>query len=220
MKSPKHPCTMFETEPLPRQSWRPLIVALAVLIVVALAPILRSATPPQPAFTQTNLVSDITGLAQNFDPIPVNSWGLAVGLNGAIWVSDNGSGMATSLDGDGKPVLPNLIGIPSSRSSSGGASPTGVATNGTSGFVISQSGISAPASELFATEDGTIAAWNKTVNPTQAMIVVDNSNHHAVYKGLAMGFTSDGAFLYAIRHRCNQRRPVRNLRHAGRRQNG
>ena len=197
MKSPKHPCTMFETEPLPRQSWRPLIVALAVLIVVALAPILRSATPPQPAFTQTNLVSDITGLAQNFDPIPVNSWGLAVGLNGAIWVSDNGSGMATSLDGDGKPVLPNLIGIPSSRSSSGGASPTGVATNGTSGFVISQSGISAPASELFATEDGTIAAWNKTVNPTQAMIVVDNSNHHAVYKGLAMGFTSDGAFLYA-----------------------
>lgn len=71
----------------------------------------------------------------------------------------------------------------------------GVVTNATPGFVIGAGGSSAPSVELFATEDGTIAGWNSTVDPTHAVIVVDNSGKGAVYKGLAMGFNEDGAFL-------------------------
>jgi glucose/arabinose dehydrogenase len=50
---------------------------------------------------------------------------------------------------------------------------------------------------LFATEDGTIAGWNGSVDPARASIVVDNSATGAVYKGLAIGFNGSGAFLFA-----------------------
>src|SRR5205807_501730 len=56
---------------------------------------------------------------------------------------------------------------------------------------------SAPSTELFATEDGTIAGWNTTVDPTHAILAVDNSAAGAVYKGLALGFNASGAFLFA-----------------------
>src|SRR5262249_38891350 len=51
--------------------------------------------------------------------------------------------------------------------------------------------------EVFATEDGTIAGWNNNVDPTQAVIAVNNSAAGAVYKGLAMGLNQSGAFLFA-----------------------
>src|SRR5439155_4970980 len=79
----------------------------------------------------------------------------------------------------------------------GTSSPTGVATNATGGFVISFAGKSAPSTELFATEDGRIAGWNGSVDPTHAVIAVDNSASGAVYKGLALGFNAAGAFLFA-----------------------
>src|SRR5262249_49917627 len=65
------------------------------------------------------------------------------------------------------------------------------------GFVISANGKSAPATEIFATEDGTIAAWNQSVDPAKAVIAVNNSASGAVYKGLALGFNASGAFLFA-----------------------
>src|SRR5205085_4041555 len=79
----------------------------------------------------------------------------------------------------------------------GTSAPTGVATNDTPGFVIAAGGKSAPATELFATEDGTIAGWNSAVDSANAVVAVDNSGSGAVYKGLAEGFTAAGAFLFA-----------------------
>src|SRR5207245_8369853 len=79
----------------------------------------------------------------------------------------------------------------------GTSAPTGVATNATTGFVISSGGKSAPATELFSTENGTIAGWNSDVDPTHAVIAVNNSVSGAVYKGLAIGFNASGAFLFA-----------------------
>src|SRR5439155_4233624 len=65
------------------------------------------------------------------------------------------------------------------------------------GFVIASGGKSGPSTELFATEDGTIAGWNNSVDPTHAVLAVDNSASGAVYKGLAEGFNESGAFLFA-----------------------
>lgn len=156
-----------------------------------------SAASGTPTFTQTNLVSDIPGIARITDPNLVNPWGMALGLNSGIWISQNGSGMATSYDGTGKALAP-AISIPAPGGSTG--APTGVATNATTGFVISQGTKSAPASELFSTEDGTIEGWNDSVDSSQAVIAVNNSTK-AVYKGLAIGFNESGAFLFATNFR-------------------
>jgi uncharacterized protein (TIGR03118 family) len=65
--------------------------------------------------------------------------------------------------------------------------------NPTSGFVLSGG---QPATFLFASEDGTISGWNSSAGAS-ALIVVDNSESGAVYKGLALGDASSGPSLYA-----------------------
>jgi uncharacterized protein (TIGR03118 family) len=176
-------------------SGKGLLVAAATAAIV-IAPHIRSATLGAPTFTQTNLVSDIPGMAARTDPNLVNPWGMALGLNSGLWISLNGSGKSTSLDGMGQPVAPGMITIPAPGGSSASA-PTGVATNASTGFVISANGKTAPSSELFATEDGTIAGWSMDVDPAKAVIAVDHSGMGAVYKGLAIGFNGKGAFLFA-----------------------
>lgn len=52
-------------------------------------------------FTQTNLVSDLPGLAVSLDPHLVNPWGIAFGPTSPFWISDNGTGLTTLYDGAG-----------------------------------------------------------------------------------------------------------------------
>src|SRR5207302_4601523 len=107
-------------------------------------------------FLRTNLVSDIPGMARTTDPNLVNPWGMALGTNSGLWVSDNGAGKATTYDGTGQPIpsaSPLVVTIPAPGGGAG--APTGAATNATSGFVISSGAQSAPSTELFATEDDT-----------------------------------------------------------------
>src|ERR687887_1739173 len=184
----------------PRSAGRIFLGVLTAGAVMAIAPgVSPATTAAPPTFTQTNLVSDVPGLANRTDPNLVNPWGMTLGLNSGLWVSDNGSGKATTYDSSGHPLpsgSPLVVTIPA-PGGTGSSAPTGVATNGTSGFVISSGGHSAPSTELFATEDGTIAGWNSSVDPTDAVTAVDNSASHAVYKGLAIGFNASGAFLFA-----------------------
>jgi uncharacterized protein (TIGR03118 family) len=63
--------------------------------------------------------------------------------------------------------------------------------------VISEDGRSAPANSIFATEDGTIAAWNEQVDQRHALLEVDNSGTGAVYKALTLGTNSQGTFIFA-----------------------
>jgi len=155
---------------------------------------MESRLAPAVTFTQTNLVSDVPGMAQTTDANLVNPWGMALGTNSGLWVAENGTGMAESFDGTGQPVQ---TAVTISAPSGGSTAPTGVATNATNGFVISSGGKSAPSTELFATEDGRIAGWSGSVDPTHAVIAVDNTASGAVYKGLAEGFNGSGAFLFA-----------------------
>src|SRR5438552_1009256 len=149
-------------------------------------------------FTQTNLVSDVPGMAARTDANLVNPWGIAVGTNSGLWVAENGSGMAETFDGTGQPIpagSPIAVTIPAPGG--GSSAPTGVATNATTAFGITSGNQFGPSTELFATEDGTIAGWNSSVDATHAVIAVDNSGSGAIYKGLAEGFNASGAFLFA-----------------------
>src|SRR5207253_11182048 len=52
---------------------------------------------------QTNLVSDLPGVAQFQDPHLVNPWGISESATSPFWVSDNGTSLATLYNTSGTP---------------------------------------------------------------------------------------------------------------------
>ena len=164
--------------------------------LVALAPAAQSAPArARNAYHQTNLVSDLPGLAQLTDPDLVNPWGMAAGPATPVWVADNGTDKATIYPGfvNGSPIqkAPLVVSIP-------GGAPTGQVFNGTPGFEVRDGDASGPALFLFDSEAGLVTGWNPGVPPpppsTQAQLGA--RVRHAIYKGLAIATTSAGTFLY------------------------
>lgn len=170
--------------------------AVGLLIGLGQSPLVAAAGD-QFQFRQTNLVSNIAGMARFTDKNLKNPWGLSASATSPIWVSDNNAGVSTLYRGDGTAV-PLVVAIPPPPGSPPGSmgAPTGTVFNGTADFVISKGGTSGPSRFLFATEDGTIAAWKGDADITNAVIVADRSES-AVYKGLAIASTASGNFLYA-----------------------
>jgi uncharacterized protein (TIGR03118 family) len=153
------------------------------------------------AYLQTNLVSDIPGIARFTDPNLVNPWGLAYGPTGPFWVSDNNAAVSTLYTGNGQPQS-LVVGIPGPDGTPTSGTPTGIVFNGGSGFTVTDGTHSGTAFFIFATEDGTIAGWAPAVSFTQAELAVPNPGGTAVYKGLAMGVNSTGnTLLYATNFR-------------------
>lgn len=151
----------------------------------------------QAAVIQTNLVSDISGLAANTDPNLKNPWGIALTPTSPFWISDNGTGVSSLYNGQGQPfpiANPLVVTVPPPSGANPPSSPTGQVFNGTSSFEVVPG---RAARFIFATENGTIAGWNPVANPTNAILKVDNSASGAVYKGLAIGNNGAGDFLYA-----------------------
>jgi uncharacterized protein (TIGR03118 family) len=146
-------------------------------------------------FRQINLDSNIPGLARVTDPNLVNPWGISFSPTGAFWFGDNGTSVSDVVGGNGS-LLPVVVKIPGAGGGLG--VPTGTVYNGSFGFAIQKNGVSAPAHFLFASEDGTISAWNPNVDDASALVVIDNSSKGADYKGLAIATNSNGqTFLYA-----------------------
>jgi uncharacterized protein (TIGR03118 family) len=153
------------------------------------------------AYKQTNLVSDLPGLAKQTDANLVNPWGVAQNPeSGLVWVADNGTGVATVYAPNGRPAPtpphPLVVTIPPPGGSPGPAAPTGLVFNPTTEFVIASDGASGPSRFLFVTEDGTISGWNPAVDRTHAILKIDHSGFGAVYKGATLAETDGGSFLY------------------------
>jgi uncharacterized protein (TIGR03118 family) len=142
-----------------------------------------------PVYQQTNLVSDLPGIASVQDPNLVNPWGFATSPASPFWVANNHTGVATLYNSSGVPQA-LVVTVPSAGGSTPG-SPTGIVFNGSSDFQV---GTGMPAHFIFATEDGTISGWN---SGTAAVLEVNNSASNAVYKGLAIGNNGTANFLYA-----------------------
>jgi uncharacterized protein (TIGR03118 family) len=139
-------------------------------------------------FTKTNLVSDIPGLANFQDPNLRNPWGMAFGPTSPFWISDQATGVATLYNAGGG-QLPLVVTIPPVFGGSLHGNPTGVVFNGTSNFVLNNG---KPAVFIFATLDGTIAAWNSGTSATTAVF-----NPGAAYTGLALASNGGANYLYA-----------------------
>lgn len=161
---------------------------MAGAVVVCLAaslPLAAKNGPPQ-HYQQTNLVSDVPGLAPATDPHLVNPWGLARSPTSPWWAADNGTGVSTLYNGTGA-ILPLVVTVPAAW---GTAAPTGVVFNGSATDFVVAPGLAARF--IFATEEGTISAWN---SGTSAVIKVPASG--AVYKGLTIGQNNGANLLYA-----------------------
>ncbi len=165
-----------------------------------------------PAFTfaqeyqQTNLVSDIMGMAPTFDKNLKNPWGLTRSPDGSPWwVANNNSGTSTLYDGTGAIIPINKTGIvivpPPGFAPGTTSAPTGIVYNGSpTDFPVTPKGPGAHF--IFSTEDGTISAWAGGVSAT---LEVDNSDkgsaNGAVYKGATSGEVNGNKYLYVTNFR-------------------
>ena len=170
-----------------KKNWAPGvgILGLTLWVLLLVGPVYADAV-----FLQTNLVSDLPGVAANTDPNLANPWGISFGPASPFWVSDNKTGVSTLYNGQGQ-IVPLVVTVPPPAGGVPPSAPTGQVFNGGTGFNV---GLNQPARFIFATEDGTISGWNSGTN---AVLMVDHSAVFAVYKGLAIGNNGTGDFLYA-----------------------
>lgn len=138
------------------------------------------------SYTQTNLVSNVPGMAITTDPNLINPWGVAYSATSPFWVANQGSGVATLYDGAGNKNA-TVVSIPGSATPPSG--PTGQVFN-SSGAGFSVSGSSAKF--IFDTLNGTIAGWS---GGTSAVTMATTPG--AVYTGLAMDTSGASTYIYA-----------------------
>lgn len=135
------------------------------------------------SYVQTNIVSDLDGVAATTDASFVNTWGIAAGPSTPFWINENGSGQAAIYTGAGVQGLAPVV-IPPPSGGSPPSAPTGIVFNSTTGFGSSLF--------IFDTEDGTISAWTSGSSAVLEM----TSPTGSVYKGLAPGNNGSANLLY------------------------
>ena len=145
--------------------------------------------PTSAGYIQTNLVSDIPGLAVITDPVLKNSWGISHSATSPFWVSDQGTNLATLYNVTAAGFTKNPLQVTIPTTASGPQGPTGQVNNNTSSFLITTA-VTIPASFIFANLNGTISAWNNTAGTT-AQIKATTAG--AGYTGLAIGYAANGA---------------------------
>jgi uncharacterized protein (TIGR03118 family) len=147
-------------------------------------------------YAQTNLVSNIKGLARTFDPNLQNPWGVSQNTEGQFRVADNGAGLSTEYTAGGQ-IIGTPVTIPTPPGVTPPSAPNGNVFNTTNDFVIRHDGKSAPATVIFSTEDGTIVGFNSAVDPNEGIIAADLSPSGAVFKTLTPGSVNGANYLYA-----------------------
>src|ERR1700675_4237648 len=155
-------------------------------------------------YTQTNLVSNESGVAPVTDPQLINPWGISRGAGSPWWVSDQATGISTLYNGAGAkqslivtipPADPNNKKTPT-------GTPTGTIANGSQTDFLLAPG--EPAVFLFSTIDGTIAGWNPNVAvaqgaapPSTHAVTVVKATDGSSFTGLTSAFIDDKRYLYA-----------------------
>jgi uncharacterized protein (TIGR03118 family) len=147
-------------------------------------------------YTQTNLVSNASGVAPVTDPQLINPWGISRGSGSPWWVSDNATGFSTLYNGAGakQSLIVTIPPADPTNKNTPTGTPTGTIFNGSQTDFLLAPGT--PARFLFSTNDGTIAGWNPAVAATLAVTVVKTADGSS-YTGLASAFVNGKPFLYA-----------------------
>jgi uncharacterized protein (TIGR03118 family) len=133
--------------------------------------------------SQTNLVSDVPGLAAFTDPDLVNPWGISFSATSPFWVSDAGSNFTTVYSATGS-TSHAAVTVP--------GSPTGTVQNaaGAGNFLV----LGSAASFIFDTQAGTIYGWN---TPAGTSAQLEAAVAGASFTGLALAKNGSVYDLYA-----------------------
>ena len=140
-------------------------------------------------YVQTDLVSDIPGLATITEPELVNPWGLSHTTTSPFWTSNQGTSTATLFAVTGSTTVSKVtavnpptgnIAIP--PGGVGAVGPTGqVANINTLSFPVGNGGNGGSAHFIFGNLNGTVSAWD-----TGATAFIQVTTPGAVYTGLAI----------------------------------
>ncbi|HZZ61018.1 MAG TPA: TIGR03118 family protein [Roseiarcus sp.] len=136
-------------------------------------------------YVQTDLVSNVSGLAEKTDPNLINPWGVSFitsPFSSPFWVSNQGTSTSTLYavtDSTHVAKVPLTVDVPTTAS--GPQGPTGQISNtNASSFILSDG---TNANFIFANLNGTISAWNGGLGTTAE---VEVTTPGAVYTGLAI----------------------------------
>lgn len=147
-------------------------------------------------YKQTNLVSDVAGMAALQDPQLVNPWGASHSATSPFWISDAGMSVSTlySVSPATGVVTKNslvvTVPVPS------GQIFNGVATD----FHVTSGASTGSALFLFAGLNGRVYGWSPAVPPPPPSTVAQlaaTGTMPAAYTGIALGLRSGVQFLYA-----------------------
>lgn len=142
-------------------------------------------------FVRVNLDANKDGYdAFHINPKLHNAWGMSASDEGEIWVSAADGGVSFVYDRSGSQLTPYPVNIPSHKPGVSG-NPTGNVYNETNDFWVP--GTNKPAEFVFASEDGTVSAWNKGGS---AILVVNRNKQGAGYTGIAIASDNGSNFLY------------------------
>jgi uncharacterized protein (TIGR03118 family) len=148
-------------------------------------------------YMQTDLVSDIPGLATITDPLLVNPWGMSRSATSPFWISNQGNNTSTLYAvTNGTDVskvtavnAQGFVNIPTTAA--GPQGPTGQVNNtNTASFQLTPGTPSTSSRFIFADLNGTISGWAGGLAST-----VEVTTPGAVYTGLAIN--AAGNRLYA-----------------------
>jgi hypothetical protein len=162
------------------------VFALLLSSAVAIAALCASSLIAEAdTYKQTDLVSNISGVATVTDPLLVNPWGVSfIGptpFSSPFWISNQGTNTTTVYAVTGATgVSGNLLTVTIPTTSGGPQGPTGQVSNSGSSFPVGNGGDGGPAAFIFANLNGTISAWDGG-----ASAIVQHTTPGAVYTGLA-----------------------------------
>src|SRR5437762_3431745 len=112
-----------------RKPWsRPLLHITQSLAAIGLFSSLGCTAQAAP-YLQTDLVSNIPGLAIITDPSLVNSWGASHSPTSPFWISDQGTNLATRYAVNGGTVTKAALTVAIPTTASGPQGPTGQVFN-------------------------------------------------------------------------------------------
>src|SRR5262245_32835680 len=157
-----------------------LAASLFIIISSVLVGLIRASDDN--SYNVTVLVSNVPGVVPVPDAKLQNAWGMAARVSSPWWVSDNGSNFST---------LYNAAGVKQGLEVQVLGNPTGLVAYSGTQFLLQATPTPRPAFFMFASEAGTILAWNPQFDGTHA--VVKFSSTGSIYKGLAIS----GDTLYA-----------------------
>jgi uncharacterized protein (TIGR03118 family) len=181
------------------------------LASIAFVVLVATGTTRAQNYVQTNLISNIPGMAEKTDPNLQGAWGLSYSVdppNTEFWISNQASGTSTlytvSPTTNQPSILslvvpvPNLGGAPTNPDLNGptgqvSTTAPGITTSSANDFQVFNGTNDARAAFIFANVDGSISGWRG------GNAVIETSVTGASYTGLAIGNLPNGgaAQLYA-----------------------